>query len=74
MGASLSARHQQREFDRIADYLNQWGDDARLAAPTPEHFLPLLYVMAQHDDGQAVELFNDEIIGGALSMTSVRVN
>ena len=37
-------------------------------------FLPLLYVLAQHDDGQAVELFNDEIVGGALSMTSVRVN
>ena len=65
---------QQGEFDRIADYLNQWGDAARLSAPTPEHFLPLLYVLAQHDDGQAVELFNDEIVGGALSMTSVRVN
>ena len=65
---------QQGEFDRIADYLNQWGDAARLSAPTPEHFLPLLYVLAQHDDGQAVELFNDEIVDGALSMTSVRVN
>ena len=70
----INSALQQHEFDRIADYLNQWGDDARLAAPTPEHFLPLLYVLAQHDDGQAVELFNDEIIGGALSMTSVRVN
>ena len=64
----------EEEFDRIADYLNQWGEAARLSAPTPEHFLPLLYVLAQHDDGQAVELFNDEIVGGALSMTSVRVN
>ena len=70
----INSALQQGEFDRIADYLNQWGDDARLAAPTPEHFLPLLYVLAQHDDGQAVELFNDEIVGGTLSMTSVRVN
>ena len=70
----INSALQQSEFDRIVDYLNQWGNDARLAAPTPEHFLPLLYVLAQHDDGQAVELFNDEIIGGALSMTSVRVN
>ena len=70
----INAALQQGEFDRIADYLNQWGDAARLSAPTPEHFLPLLYALAQHDDGQAVELFNDEIVGGALSMTSVRVN
>ena len=70
----INAALQQGEFDRIADYLNQWGDAARLSAPTPEHFLPLLYALAQHDDGQAVALFNDEIVGGALSMTSVRVN
>ena len=70
----INAALQQGEFDRIADYLNQWGEAARLSAPTPEHFLPLLYALAQHDDGQAVELFNDEIVGGALSMTSVRVN
>ena len=70
----INAALQQGEFDRIADYLNQWGEAARLSAPTPDHFLPLLYALAQHDDGQAVALFNDEIVGGALSMTSVRVN
>ena len=42
--------------------------------PVPaEHFLPLLYVLAQREDGEPVDIFNDEIIAGSLSMTSVKV-
>ena len=49
-------------------------DDARRAVPAPfEHYLPLLYVLAQRDSGEPVRLFNDEIIGGSLSMTAVQV-
>ena len=29
------------------------GPDAMLAIPTPEHYLPLLYVLAQQQDGEA---------------------
>ena len=43
-----------------------------LAAPSPDHFLPLLYAMGASDESDSVQLFNDEIVGGALSMTSVR--
>ena len=44
-----------------------------LAIPTPEHYLPLLYVLALQGKNEAVELFNDQAIGGSLTMTSVKI-
>lgn len=57
----------------IVDYLD-FGDAARWSVPSPEHFLPLLYVLAQQDEHSQVRLFNDEIVMGSLSMTSVMVS
>jgi 4,5-DOPA dioxygenase extradiol len=49
------------------------GKDAALAVPTPEHYLPLLYVLAQcrHDEPATfpVEGFD----GGSVSMLAVRI-
>lgn len=47
------------------------GDDARLAAPTPEHFLPLLYVAALRREGEHVAFPTDGYEGGSVSMLSV---
>ncbi|STZ75724.1 4,5-DOPA dioxygenase extradiol [Bergeriella denitrificans] len=41
----------------------------RLAAPTPEHYWPLLYA-AGAAEGDEARIFNDEILGKSLSMTS----
>lgn len=46
------------------------GPDALLAIPTPEHYLPLLYILGAQRDEDSVELFNTEVVGG-ISMTSV---
>jgi len=48
------------------------GSDALLAIPTPEHYLPLLYVLALQRDGEPVEFFNDEV-RSAISMRSVLI-
>jgi 4,5-DOPA dioxygenase extradiol len=48
-------------------------DDARLAVPTPEHYLPLLYVAAVQDAGEYLTLLNDRIEHGAISMLSAWV-
>ena len=58
------------------DALINWVDlaeDAQLSVPTDEHYLPLLYVAAQQRPGEAVSFFNDEITGGSISMTGVRI-
>lgn len=44
-----------------------------LAVPTPEHYLPLLYTLALQEKSEEVSLFNDHTLGGALSMTSVKI-
>ncbi len=48
-------------------------EDARLAVPTPEHYLPLLYVAAVRDDGEYLTLLNDHIDYGAIGMLSAWV-
>jgi 4,5-DOPA dioxygenase extradiol len=46
---------------------------ARLAVPTNEHFLPVLYVLAQQGEGEKVRYFNDKISMGSLSMRGIVV-
>jgi 4,5-DOPA dioxygenase extradiol len=57
-------RHQE-----LADY-PALGEAARLAVPTPEHFLPLLYVLALKQKGEKIEYFNDKPLAGSITMTS----
>ena len=56
----------------LIDYSSE-GRAFQLAIPTPEHFLPLLYTLALKEEGEGVSLFNDQAIGGAISMTSVKI-
>ncbi len=42
----------------------------RLAVPTPEHFLPMLYILALKRKGEPVAYFNDKAVAGSLTMTS----
>jgi 4,5-DOPA dioxygenase extradiol len=55
----------ERAFD-----LARLGRDAELAAPNPEHFWPLLYVLGTRRPGDAARLFNDRIEHKSLGMTS----
>ena len=48
------------------------GTASRLAIPTPEHYLPLLYTLGASNAKDQVEFFNDTAMGGSLTMTSVR--
>ena len=44
-----------------------------LAIPTPEHYLPLIYSLALKEKNDKITLFNDEPVGGSLTMTSVLI-
>jgi len=49
------------------------GNDAVLAAPTPDHYLPLLYVMGLQRDGDVVTFPVEGFDGGSISMLTVRI-
>jgi 4,5-DOPA dioxygenase extradiol len=49
------------------------GEDARLSAPTPEHYLPLLYVIAQQDQDESVSFAVDGIEYGSIGMLTAVV-
>jgi 4,5-DOPA dioxygenase extradiol len=54
-------------------HYSKLGKAFELAIPTPEHYLPLLYTLALQDKDEPVSLFNDEPLGGSLTMTSVKI-
>lgn len=60
------------DHQSLVHYQSQ-GRAFDLAIPTPEHFLPLLYVLALKEENEKVSLFNDKAVAGSLSMTSVKI-
>lgn len=51
----------------------QLGADAALAVPTPEHYLPLLYMLGTQQAGETISFPVDGIEGGSISMLSVQI-
>ncbi len=56
---------------RLVQY-EKLGPEARLAIPTPEHYLPLVYTLGVSTSKDSVQFFNDHPVGGSLTMTSVK--
>jgi 4,5-DOPA dioxygenase extradiol len=63
----LAGKHQP-----LIDY-ETLGKDAALAAPTPDHYLPLLYVLGAQLPGDTVSFPVEGVDGGSISMLSVRL-
>jgi 4,5-DOPA dioxygenase extradiol len=49
------------------------GAEAKLAIPTPEHYLPLLYSLGLKGSKVNISFFNDKAVAGSLTMTSVKI-
>jgi 4,5-DOPA dioxygenase extradiol len=49
------------------------GNDATLSIPTPDHYLPLLYIIACRDEGEKITFPVEGIDGGSISMLSVQI-
>jgi 4,5-DOPA dioxygenase extradiol len=47
--------------------------DARMAAPTPDHYLPLLYILALRRAGESVSFPVEGFDGGSISMLAVQI-
>jgi len=61
----------QRDYQPLVDYTS-FGPDAELSVPTPEHYLPLLYVLGASAKDDAVSFPADGMDGGSISMLSVQ--
>ncbi|MGP1676717.1 MAG: 4,5-DOPA dioxygenase extradiol [Burkholderiales bacterium] len=60
--ALASADHQTLiDFEHL-------GEDARLSVPTPEHYLPLLYIAALQAEGETMAFIMDGYEAGSLGM------
>jgi 4,5-DOPA dioxygenase extradiol len=58
----------QRDDQALVEF-NAQGADAQLSIPTPEHYLPLLYVLGA-GEGDTVTIENDGLEMGSISMLS----
>ena len=45
----------------------------QLSAPTPDHYWPLLYTLGLREVKDPLIVFNDAVVGGSFSMTSLRI-
>jgi len=55
----------------LVDY-EALGRDATLSVPTPDHYLPLLYIMALRREGEQVSFPVEGFDGGSISMLTVQ--
>ncbi|HAI06207.1 MAG TPA: 4,5-DOPA dioxygenase extradiol, partial [Pantoea sp.] len=55
----------------LVNFLQHPG--ASLSTPTPEHYLPLLYVLGTRQKGETISIPVDGMEMGAISMLSVQV-
>lgn len=60
------------DYKSLSNY-TELGKAIKLAVPTPEHYLPLLYAIAQRDKNESVNFFNDAPVAGSFTMTSVLI-
>lgn len=70
--ALLKAKIAAADHAALVDY-PALDPDMSKAVPTPEHYLPLLYVLALRRPGESAVCFNDKTVMGSISMTCVRV-
>jgi 4,5-DOPA dioxygenase extradiol len=59
-------------FQPLIDFEKQ-SKAFQLAIPTPEHYLPLIYSLGLKGKSEELSLFNDKLLAGSLSMTSVKI-
>ena len=59
-------------YKPLIDYLNQ-PEAIQLAIPSPDHYLPLIYTLGLQQKGENITFFNDKLLAGSLSMTSLKI-
>jgi 4,5-DOPA dioxygenase extradiol len=61
------------DYQPLVNYEHKLGKEAELAVPTPDHYLPLLYVAGTRTSSEAVTFPVEGVDGGSISMLAVKV-
>ena len=76
---AISFENRVRELLRAGDhkpliaYETQLGSEAELAVPTPDHYLPLLYIAGTRASSERVTFPVEGVDGGSVSMLAVSI-
>lgn len=63
----------ENDYKSLINFKN-YSKALQLSAPTPEHYLPMLYAIALRNKNENVSYFNDATVGGSFSMTSFKID
>jgi 4,5-DOPA dioxygenase extradiol len=61
------------DHNPLVNYETKLGSEAMLAVPTPDHYLPLLYVIGTRIPSEAVSFPVEGVDGGSISMLAVQI-
>ena len=56
-------------YNKLINY-DELGTEAKLAIPSPDHYIPMLYILGLLSTNEQVSYFNDKTVLGSISMTS----
>jgi 4,5-DOPA dioxygenase extradiol len=60
------------EYKPLIEY-ERLGPEALLSIPTPDHYLPMLYVIATKQQAEIITFPIEGVDGGSISMLTVQV-
>lgn len=60
------------EHKKLMDY-KSLGKAAMLSIPTPDHYFPLMYILGLKEKNEDISFFNEKLVMGSVSMTSVKI-
>jgi 4,5-DOPA dioxygenase extradiol len=70
--ATINTYLMDGNYEPLLNYEKQ-GAAFKLAIPSPDHYLPLIYTLGLQQKNEGIELFNDKLLAGSLSMTSLKI-
>ena len=73
MGSLVRAVLLAEDTNPLIEYEKKLSEEALLAIPTPDHYLPLLYVIGTRTPSELVTFPVEGVDGGSISMLAVQV-
>ena len=64
---------EKNDYQSLIDY-KKYSRATSLSAPTPEHYLPMLYAISMREKNENINFFNDALLAGSFSMTSFKIS